>query len=158
MLEIMAALTAYQQQFRQRAKKTIQRRADADRKVRAYARLLAAALGEASETADAVELLNKTYRVGVSAQTALVKVLTEVVGAELLGKVLAENPAGEESALFNQISDANRGQPLAADAKFGERVTAGTTKRVSVEASNEEESARKQTVPKALPADLSTEV
>ena len=56
----MATLTAYQQQFRQRAKKTIQRRADADRKVRAYARLLAAALGEASATAEAMELLNKT--------------------------------------------------------------------------------------------------
>lgn len=120
----MAALTAYQIQFRQRAKKTIQRRANADRRVRAYARLLAAALDEAGAAAEAVDLLNQTYKVDVSTQTLLVKSLLDNIGAKLLAEALAKNPLVEEAVSFNQVPDANGGEPLAANAVFGERVAA----------------------------------
>lgn len=125
----MATLTAYQLQFRQRMKRAISLRAVADRKARAHARLLAAALTDAATAADMMNRLNQTYNVDVSTQTLLVHTLTEKVGGQLLPDALGESQPGEEGVLFNQVPDANGGQFLPADAVFGEFVGAGPTKQ-----------------------------
>ncbi len=114
-------LTVYQQQFRQRMKLAIRLRSDADRKARAYARLLASALTDAATAADMMDLLNQMYKVDVSLQTIFVKSLADRVSAKLLTEVLAESQPGEEVVLFNQVPDANGGQLLPGNAVFGER-------------------------------------
>ena len=133
------ALTAYQQQFRQRMKLAMRLRAEADRKARAYARLLAAALTDAATAADTMDLLNQTYRVDVSLRTIFVKSLADRVSAKLLVEVLAESQPGEEVVLFNQVPDANGGQLLPGNPVFGERLTDGVGKARSAEVVSETE-------------------
>lgn len=118
----MPQLSAYQAQFQQRMKRAIRLRADADRKARAYARLLAAALTDAATAASMMNLLNQTYNVDVSTQTLLVKTLTDKVGPQLLIDITANSQPGEELVIFNQVPDGNGGQPLPNDAVFGEAV------------------------------------
>lgn len=122
------ALTAYQTQYKRRMKRGIQLRAAADRKARAYARLLATALAEAATAKAVMDQLNKLYDVDVSTQTLLVHSLTEKVGADMLTELLGESQPGEEAVLFNQIPDGNGGQALPTDAVFGEKVAAGSPK------------------------------
>lgn len=117
------ALTAYQLQYRQRMKRGIKQRATADRKVRAYARLLATALADAATAAGVMNRLNTLYNVDVSTQTLLVHSLTEAVGAAVLTTALGESQPGEETVLFNQVPNGNSGQALATEAIFGESVT-----------------------------------
>ena len=103
-------------------KRAIRLRADADRKARAYARLLAAALTDAATAASMMNLLNQTYNVDVSTQTLLVKSLTDKVGPQLLTDIMANSQPGEELVIFNQVPDGNGGQLLPNDAVFGEAV------------------------------------
>ena len=117
------ALTAYQLQYRQRMKRGIKQRATADRKVRAYARLLATSLTDAATAAGVMNRLNALYNVDVSTQTLLVHSLTEAVGAAVLTTALGESQPGEEAVLFNQVPNGNSTQALAAEAIFGESVT-----------------------------------
>jgi len=103
-------------------KQAIRLRADADRKARAYARLLAGALSDAATAAEMMNQINQVYNMNMSTQTLLVHSLTEQMGVQLLTDVLGESLAGEEAVLFNQVADGNGGQPLPADVAFGERV------------------------------------
>lgn len=105
------ALTAYQLQCRQRMKRGIKQRATADRKVRAYAWLLATAFADAA--AGVMNRLNALYNVDVSTQTLLVHSLTERVGAAVLTTALGESQPGEETVLFHQVPDGSGGQALA---------------------------------------------
>ena len=117
------ALTAYQLQYRQRMKRGIKQRAAADRKARAYARLLAAALADVATAADVMNRLNTLYNVDVSTQTLLAHSLMERVGAAVLTTTLGESQPGEEAVLFHQVPDGNGGQALATEAVFGEPVS-----------------------------------
>jgi hypothetical protein len=109
-------------------KKAIRHRSDADRKARAYARLLPAVLTDAATAAGIMDYLNKTYNVDVSTQTLLVHTLTGKIGAPLLTVIMAESQPSEETVLFNQVPDGNGGQPLSTEAIFGELVAAGSVK------------------------------
>ena len=104
-------------------KRGIKQRAPADRKVRAYARLLATALADAATAADVMNRLNTLYNVDVSTQTLLAHSLTERVGAAVLTTALGESQPGEEAVLFHQVPDGNGGRALAAEAIFGEPVS-----------------------------------
>ena len=119
------ALTAYQVQFKQRMKRAIKLRAKADQKARRYTQLLADAIGAAEDAAAQMNALNQLYNVDVSTYTLLTQALHAggVKGA-LVGE-LANSTPGEELVIFNQVPDGNGGQPLPANALFGELV-AGT--------------------------------
>jgi hypothetical protein len=119
------ALTAYQQQFKRRMKRAISLRAKADQKARRYTQLLADAIGAAEDAAIQMNALNQLYNVDVSTYTLLTQALHANSGQEVLVDHLAQSTPGEEAVVFNQIPDGNGGQPLPANALFGELV-AGT--------------------------------
>ena len=117
------ALTAYQTQFKQRMKRAIKLRAKADQKARRYTQLLADAIGSAEDAATQMNALNQLYNVDVSTYTLLTQALHANSGQEVLVDHLAQSTPGEEVVLFNQVPDGNGGQPLPANALFGEVVT-----------------------------------
>ena len=117
------ALTAYQTQFKQRMKRAIKLRARADQKARRYTQLLADAIGSAEDAATQMNALNQLYNVDVSTYTLLTQALHANSGQEVLVDHLAQSTPGEEVVLFNQVPDGNGGQPLPANALFGEVVT-----------------------------------
>ena len=119
------ALTAYQTQFKQRMKRAIRLRAKADQKARRYTQLLSDAIGAAEDAAMQMDALNQIYGVDVSTYTLLTQALHANSGQEVLEDHLAQSTPGEEAIIFNQIPDANGGQPLPANPLFGELV-AGT--------------------------------
>jgi hypothetical protein len=119
------ALTAYQIQFKRRMKRAISLRAKADRKARRYTQLLADAIGAAEDAATQMNELNQIYNVDVSTYTLLTQALHANSGQEVLVDHLAQSAPGEEVVLFNQVPDANGGQPLPNNPLFGELV-AGT--------------------------------
>lgn len=101
-------------------KRAIGLRATADRRARAAARLLAAALADATRAAAVMNGMNYLYDVDVSTQTLFVHTLLGEVDAQVLQAALAESEPGEEVVLFNQVPDGNGGQPLPASSVFGE--------------------------------------
>ena len=119
------ALTAYQTQFKRRMKRAIRLRARADKKARRYTQLLADAIGAAEDAAMQMNELNQLYNVDVSTYTLLTQALHANSGQEVLLDHLAQSTPGEEEVLFNQVPDANGGQPLPDNPLFGELV-AGT--------------------------------
>ena len=119
------ALTAYQTQFKRRMKRAISLRAKADQKARRYTQLLADAIGAAEDAAMQMNELNQLYNVDVSTYTLLTQALHANSGQEVLVDHLAQSTPGEEAIIFNQVPDANGGQPLPANPLFGELV-AGT--------------------------------
>lgn len=119
------ALTAYQVQFKQRMKRAIKLRAKADQKARRYTQLLADAIGAAEDAAAQMNALNQLYNVDVSTYTLLTQALHANSGQQVLLGHLGDSTPGEEAVLFNQVPDGNGGQPLPANALFGELV-AGT--------------------------------
>ena len=119
------ALTAYQQQFKRRMKRAISLRAKADQKARRYTKLLSDAIGAAEDAAMQMNELNQLYNVDVSTYTLLTQALHANSGQEVLEDHLAQSTPGEEAVIFNQVPDANGGQPLPANPLFGELV-AGT--------------------------------
>lgn len=116
-------LTPYQAQFKRRMKRAIRLRASADKKARRYTQLLADALGLAEDAAAQMNALNQLYNVDVSTQTLLIGDLRNLVTRAQLTGTLAQSTPGEEMVLFNQVPDGNGGQPLPANALFGEAVT-----------------------------------
>ena len=119
------ALTAYQVQFKQRMKRAIKLRAKADQKARRYTQLLADAIGAAEDAAAQMNALNQLYNVDVSTYTLLTQALHANGNQQVLLGHLGDSTPGEEAVLFNQVPDGNGGQPLPANALFGELV-AGT--------------------------------
>ncbi len=119
------ALTAYQTQFKRRMKRAISLRAKADRKARRYTQLLSDAIGAAEDAAMQMDALNQIYGVDVSTYTLLTQELHANSGQEVLEDHLAQSTPGEEAIIYNQIPDANGGQPLPVNPLFGE-VMAGT--------------------------------
>ena len=117
------ALTAYQTQFKRRMKRAIKLRAKADQKARRYTQLLADAIGAAEDAATQMNELNQIYNVDVSTYTLLTQALHANSGQEVLVDHLAQSTPGEEAVIFNQVPDANGGQPLPANPLFGEVVT-----------------------------------
>ena len=117
------ALTAYQQQFKRRMKRAISLRAKADQKARRYTQLLSDAIGAAEDAAMQMNALNQLYNVDVSTYTLLTQALHANSGQEVLEDHLAQSTPGEEVVIFNQVPDANGGQPLPANPLFGEVVT-----------------------------------
>ena len=116
------ALTAYQQQFKRRMKRAISLRAKADQKARRYTQLLSDAIGAAEDAAMQMNALNQLYNVDVSTYTLLTQALHANSGQEVLEDHLAQSTPGEEVVIFNQVPDANGGQPLPANPLFGELV------------------------------------
>ncbi|WP_019949745.1 hypothetical protein [Hymenobacter aerophilus] len=114
--------TPYQRQFRTRMKRALRLRAAADSKARRYAQKLADALRLSQDAAAQLNALNQLYNVDVSTQTILVHDLLDVLQPEQLSTALGQSTPGEELQLFNLIPDGNGGQPLPADALFGELV------------------------------------
>ena len=114
------ALTAYQQQFKRRMKRAISLRAKADAKARRYTQLLSDAIGAAEDAAMQMNALNQLYNVDVSTYTLLTQALHANSGQEVLEDHLAQSTPGEEAIIFNQVPDANGGQPLPANPLFGE--------------------------------------
>ncbi|WP_207895981.1 hypothetical protein [Hymenobacter gummosus] len=121
------ALTAYQQQFKRRMKRAISLRARADRKARRYTQLLAEAIGAAEDAATQMNALNQLYNVDVSTQTILVHDVQQLATRTQLTDALAASTPGEELVIFNQIPDANGGQPLPNNPLFGEPATGTPT-------------------------------
>ncbi|MFD2717469.1 hypothetical protein ACFST9_02000 [Hymenobacter monticola] len=117
------ALTAYQQQFKRRMKRAISLRAKADQKARRYTQLLSDAIGAAEDAATQMNALNQLYNADVSTYTLLTQALHANSGQEVLQDHLAQSAPGEEAVIFNQVPDANGGQPLPANPLFGEVVT-----------------------------------
>ena len=116
------ALTAYQTQFKRRMKRAISLRAKADQKARRYTQLLSDAIGAAEDAATQMNALNQLYNVDVSTYTLLTQALHANSGQEVLEDHLAQSTPGEEVVIFNQVPDANGGQPLPANPLFGEVV------------------------------------
>ena len=117
------ALTTYQQQFKRRMKRAISLRAKADQKARRYTKLLSDAIGAAEDAAMQMNALNQLYNVDVSTYTLLTQALHANSGQEVLEDHLAQSAPGEEAIIFNQVPDANGGQPLPANPLFGELMT-----------------------------------
>ncbi|RTQ45481.1 hypothetical protein EJV47_25445 [Hymenobacter gummosus] len=103
-------------------KRAIRMRASADTKARRYAQKLADALAVAEDAAAQMNALNQLYNVDVSTQTILVHDLQQLVTRTQLTDTLAGSAPGEELVIFNQVPDGNGGQPLPANALFGEVV------------------------------------
>ena len=116
------ALTAYQLQYKRRMMRAISLRARADAKARRYAKLLSEAIGAAEYAAMQLNELNQIYNVDVSTYTLLTQALHANSGQEVLEDHLAQSTPGEEVVLFNQVPDANGGQPLPNNPIFGELV------------------------------------
>ena len=120
------ALTAYQVQFKQRMKRAIKLRAKADAKARRYSQLLADSITSAENAAAQMNALNQLYNVDVSTYTLLTQALHAGGVKGALVDELANSTPGEELVIFNQVPDGNGGQPLPANALFGELVATGT--------------------------------
>ncbi|WP_019946730.1 hypothetical protein [Hymenobacter aerophilus] len=103
-------------------KRALRLRASADSKARRYAQKLADALRLSQDAAAQMNALNQLYNVDVSTQTILVHDLLDVLQPGQLSTALGQSTPGEELQLFNPIPDGNGGQPLPADALFGEVV------------------------------------
>ena len=106
-------------------KRAISLRAKADQKARRYTQLLSDAIGAAEDAAMQMDALNQLYNVDVSTYTLLTQALHANSGQEVLEEHLSASTPGEEAVIFNQVPDANGGQPLPANPLFGELV-AGT--------------------------------
>jgi hypothetical protein len=124
--QFIMALTAYQVQFKQRMKRVIELRAKADQKARRYTQLLADAIGAAEEATAQMNALNQLYNVDVSTYTLLTQALHANDNQQVLLGHLGDSTPGEEAVLFSQVPDGNGGQPLPANALFGELVTTET--------------------------------
>ena len=99
-------------------KRAIRLRAKADQKARRYTQLLADAIGAAEVAATQMNELNQLYNVDVSTYTLLTQALHANSGQEVLVDHLAQSTPGEEAVIFNQVPDANGGQPLPANSLF----------------------------------------
>lgn len=148
------ALTAYQQQFKRRMKRAISLRAKADQKARRYTKLLSDAIGAAEDAAMQMNTLNQLYNVDVSTYTLLTQALHANSGQEVLEDHLAQSTPGEEAIIFNQVPDANGGQPLPANPLFGElvAVTPITPAAQTMRVEPKELASKPTLVPDAAPA------
>ena len=104
-------------------KRAISLRAKADQKTWRYTKLLLDAIGAAEDAAMQMNELNQFYNMDVSIYTLLTQALHANSGQEVLEDHLAQSTPGEEAVIFNQVPDANGGQPLPANPLFGELMT-----------------------------------